>query len=74
MPTITAVYENGVFRPLEPVELPEHTRVEFEPKIQVPDAAPASVPDGLARVYDVLSRRYRSGHSDTAERHNEHQP
>jgi predicted DNA-binding antitoxin AbrB/MazE fold protein len=74
MPTITAVYENGVFRPLGPVELPEHTRVEFEPKVQPAEPAAPAVPDGLARVYNVLSRRYRSGHRDTAERHNEHQP
>ncbi|MBO0700487.1 MAG: antitoxin family protein [Zavarzinella sp.] len=73
MPTITAIFENGVFRPLEPVALPEHTRVEFEPKVQPAPDVPA-VPTGLARVYDVLSRRYKSGHPDTAERHNEHQP
>ena len=27
MKTIRAVYEKGVFRPLEPVDLPEHSRV-----------------------------------------------
>ncbi len=27
---VHAVYENGVFRPVEPVDLPEHTPVEFE--------------------------------------------
>jgi predicted DNA-binding antitoxin AbrB/MazE fold protein len=27
--TITAVYENGVFRPLEPVDLPDKTTVEI---------------------------------------------
>ena len=74
MPIITAIYENGVFRPLEPVELPEHTRVEFEPKVRKPEPELPTMSGGLARVYDVLSRRYRSGHRDTAERHNEHQP
>jgi hypothetical protein len=29
---------------------------------------------GLAAIYEVLSRRHHSGHHDTAERHNEHQP
>jgi predicted DNA-binding antitoxin AbrB/MazE fold protein len=33
MAIITAIFENGVFRPLGPVELPERTRVEFEPKV-----------------------------------------
>lgn len=28
--TITAVYENGVLRPLTPLTLPEHSRVELQ--------------------------------------------
>ncbi|MDZ4720426.1 MAG: antitoxin family protein [Roseiflexaceae bacterium] len=28
--TITAVYENGVLRPLQPLSLPEHTQVEID--------------------------------------------
>jgi hypothetical protein len=28
----------------------------------------------LIRVYEILGRRFDSGHHDTAERHNEHQP
>ena len=74
MAIITAIFENGVFRPLVPVQIPEHSRVEFEPTIQSAKSTSAAVPEGLARVYGVLSRRYRSGHHDTAERHNEHQP
>ncbi len=31
MKTIRAIYENGVFRPLDPVELPEGARVEVSP-------------------------------------------
>lgn len=27
--TITAIYENGVLRPLEPLDLPEHARVHI---------------------------------------------
>ena len=33
MKTIHAIYGNGVFRPLEPVGLPEQTPVEFEPRV-----------------------------------------
>ena len=66
MKTIQAVYENGVFRPLEQVDLPEHALVLVEA---------ALAEDGSTREEDeILSRRYRSGHHDTAERHNEHQP
>jgi predicted DNA-binding antitoxin AbrB/MazE fold protein len=33
MKTIHAVFENGVFRPTQKVELPEHCEVEFEPRV-----------------------------------------
>ncbi len=80
METVQAIYENGVFRPTMPVDLPEHTPVEFEPRLkgavgengQQPAAGEGS--PGLAQVYAVVGERYASGHSDTAERHNEHQP
>jgi len=31
--TIHAVFENGIFRPVEPVDLPERVEVEFEPRL-----------------------------------------
>ncbi len=31
--TIHAVFENGVFRPVEPVNLPDKSVVEFEPRL-----------------------------------------
>ena len=70
--TIRAVYENGVFRPIEPVDLPEHTAVEFEPRIQ-DDPPPSPMSAGLAEIYAVLGERYESGHPDTAARHGEPQ-
>jgi predicted DNA-binding antitoxin AbrB/MazE fold protein len=30
MSMITAIYENGVLRPLSPLSLPEHTRVQIQ--------------------------------------------
>jgi len=74
--TIHAVYENGVFRPVEPVDLPEQTAVEFEPRVLTEAPAVTQVPmsEGLAKIYEILGRRYSSGHTDTAPRHNEHQP
>ncbi len=33
MATIQAVFIGGVFRPLEPVDLPELTKVAFEPRV-----------------------------------------
>jgi Protein of unknown function DUF104 len=77
--TIHAIFENGVFRPVEPVDLPDQTVVEFEPRIRttpLPGDQPSPPPmsEGLARVYAILSERYLSGSTDTAARHNEHQP
>ena len=73
--TVHAVFENGVFRPVQPVNLPERTPVELElrvPDEQVPTRATMS--EGLAKVYEILGERYNSGYTDTAARHNEHQP
>ena len=67
MKTIHAVYEGGVFRPIEAVDLPEQTSVELQ--VQESKKIPT-----LDDVYAILSRSYNSGERDTAERHNEHQP
>ena len=74
--TVHAVYEKGVFRPLEPVGLPDNTPVEFEPRVltEVPQPLPPSMSDGLAKVYEILGRPYSSGQTDTAALHHEHQP
>ena len=70
MKTVTAIYENGVFRPLEKVDLPEASQVS----VVVPEAPRQPVSPSLAAIYDVMAERYDSGHHDTAEHHNEHQP
>jgi predicted DNA-binding antitoxin AbrB/MazE fold protein len=69
MATITAIYENGVFRPLGPVDLPEGSTVRVEPE-------PLRSPEDMARerVYASLSRSYETGDPEAAARHNEHQP
>jgi hypothetical protein len=75
-----AIYENGVFRPTEPVDLPEGSEVTVEPsppalrKPRPTDPEFAHLDPGLAEIYAILGERYSSGHTDTAERHNEHQP
>jgi predicted DNA-binding antitoxin AbrB/MazE fold protein len=82
MKAIHAVFENGVFRPTEPVDLPERTEVEIEARVIPPpteaeveiEGPPEPMDEGLARIYAILGERYDSGHADTAERHNEHQP
>jgi len=69
--TIHAIYENGVFRPTEPVSLPERTHVEFDPRVIAPGADDAAA---QRRIFELLSRSYDTGETDAAARHNEHQP
>lgn len=71
MSTVDAIYEDGVFRPVGPVDLPEHSRVRvhFEPAEDGESEA-----EILDAIYEVLARRCHSGEADVAERHNEHQP
>ncbi|MGL4513888.1 MAG: antitoxin family protein [Lacipirellulaceae bacterium] len=70
MKTVQAVFENGMFRPTEPVELPENCRVEFVPiVVGEPDD-----PRHRERVEQILSARFTSGQGDLAARHDEHQP
>jgi predicted DNA-binding antitoxin AbrB/MazE fold protein len=68
--TFHAVYENGVFRPIEPVDLPERTAVEFE----IREVKGVEQTKSLDDVYAILGRRHSSGEHDVAARHNEHQP
>ena len=68
--TIHAIFENGVFRPVEPVNLPDRCEVEVEVRTVRPGAGQPSLDD----VYAILSRRFNSGEHDVAARHNEHQP
>ena len=70
MPIIHAVYENGVFRPKEPVDLPESSEVEVELRRVVP----SNPEERLAAIYTILEGRFESGETDVAARHDEHQP
>lgn len=77
MDTIPGIIENGLVRPLTPLDLPESTPVT----IVVPESStkesivdPLTSPEGMEAIYEILSHRYNSGHHDTAARHNEHQP
>lgn len=75
MKPIPAIFENGVFRPTEPVQLPEHTLVFVEPQSNGGAVTSGDAPsEGMTKVYAILGERYDSGHTDTAARHNEHQP
>ncbi len=68
--TIHAVFANGVFRPTEPVDLPDPCEVEFEVRSVKAEAERPSLDD----VYALLGKRFDSGERDVAARHDEHQP
>ena len=74
--TVKAIYENGLFRPVEPVNLPEKAVVELNFSTTGPAAEQESPADRRAReeVLEILSHSYETGQTDTAARHNEHQP
>jgi predicted DNA-binding antitoxin AbrB/MazE fold protein len=75
MTPIPAVYEQGVFRPTVPVQLPEGAQVNVVAAESVPKvASPPELSEEMKEIYDILGERYSSGHTDTAARHNEHQP
>jgi predicted DNA-binding antitoxin AbrB/MazE fold protein len=70
MKTIHAVYENGVFRATEPVELPEGSEVEFEPRL----APTPTLMSHRERAHALLSRTIETGETDMAQRHDEPLP
>jgi predicted DNA-binding antitoxin AbrB/MazE fold protein len=69
MGTIHAIYEDGIFRPIDPVLLPDKCKVEFEPRV-----VEGELVQDLDAIYAVMAKRFNSGEHDVAERHNEHQP
>lgn len=70
MSTIHAIYEHGVFRPIQPIDLPDRCEVEVEINAIITEPEQPSLDD----VYAILGRRYSSGEHDVAEKHDEHQP
>lgn len=73
---IPAVYENGVFRPIGPVSLPEFSRVEVSvPAVsRLPEKTDAEIEATNAVLYDILTSNGDSGESRIAETHNEYHP
>ena len=62
--TVQAVYENGVFRPCVPVDLPERTPSGDLGSGQCQanrDLAPAPMSEGLARIYAILGEALQLG-------------
>lgn len=71
MSVVHAIFENGVFKPTDPVDLPERTQVEFEPKVVGHNGDDRA---NQEEIYALLKQSFASGETDVAERHNEHRP
>lgn len=67
MKVIHAIYENGVFRPEEAVNLEPGTRVVIETE----EAAAERMRAARRHVSEILSHRYDDGQPSDAENHNE---
>jgi predicted DNA-binding antitoxin AbrB/MazE fold protein len=70
MAVIHVVYENGIFRPEEPIDLPESSEVEIE----LCRVIPKTDEHRLDAIYTILEARSESDEVDLAARHDEHQP
>ena len=62
--TIRAIYENGVFRPLETPNLPEHQQVRLTVESTMTDTESTAEPDTVDPLADV---RVSTGILDLAE-------
>ena len=69
--TIQAIYENGIFRPLERLDLPDRSRVEFDLRVLNDDQADRAAQQ---RIYELLGQSLASEETDVSQRHNGHQP
>lgn len=63
MGMVHAIYENGVFKPMEPVALPEQTEVVFEPQVVNRTGEPMFLsdpnlsPEAFGRLLDEMAAR-----------------
>ena len=65
--TVKAIYENGVFRPKEPVDLAEHTEVEVVlPPADSSKATARTAWDSIEEIIGIV----KNAPKDMAENHN----
>lgn len=56
--SLLATFENGVFVPVQPVNLPEHSTVELTLKM-VPHTEASETPPGTREAFDAFLRHCR---------------
>ncbi|MEW6556038.1 MAG: antitoxin family protein [Elusimicrobiota bacterium] len=68
--TVTAVYENGIFRPLEKVKLPEHKKIQlmiFPAEEEIPQLV-KSQKKALKKYCGII----KSGRTDVSRNHDKY--
>jgi predicted DNA-binding antitoxin AbrB/MazE fold protein len=73
MKAIHAVYEKGVFRPTEPVDLPDGCEVTVEP-LPSPERAAETLSAHQRRIHELLGQPTDTRDPGLSARHDEHQP
>lgn len=68
MATVKVIYENGVFKPQEPVSLPEHSEAE----VVIPAAASGAGTAGNWEAIDALIGMGQAVVPNVSERHDDH--
>lgn len=56
MSSIEAIYEDGVFRPREPVNLPQHCEVELQFRVRAADGNGADAPHAAETAIPIEDR------------------
>jgi len=73
--TVKAIFRSGVFQPVRPVNLPENCEVQvLLPEETAGDVESSDQEQASRDIFEILSHRYPTGQTDTAARHNDHQP
>lgn len=70
--TIRAIFENGVFRPIEPVRIPEHCPVLLHAEVDEKSIEQDRVDNGA--IWGILASPVDAGDPRLSERHDGHQP
>lgn len=65
---VKAIYEDGVFKPQEPVDLKEKTEVQ----VLIPEPAPTAEDAESWKAIDDMIGSMRSGRGDVSENHDQY--
>ncbi len=73
MTTVDAIYVNGVFQPVDAVNLPEQCRVQLivHPFVSSEVKTEKEIAEARQKVYAILGQSFETSEKDLAARHDE---